>query len=107
MRAAHHCDDLDDLLDVARTANADCVPPLADAEIVKLARSAWDYTERGENLVGRQHVQVSFEVIDQLLGVDPDAYVLLSLLLRHHADRGHFFVANAMAESMPPDWLVA
>ena len=102
MREAHHCDDLDDLLDVARTANADCLPPLADAEVVRIARSAWDYTERGQNLVGRQHVRISFEVVDQLLGVDPDAYVLLSLLLRHHADRRRFFIANAMAERMPP-----
>ena len=59
--------------------------------------------ERGENLVGRQHVRITYAVVDELLAVDPDAYVLLSLLLRHHADRRRFFVANAMAESMPPD----
>jgi hypothetical protein len=107
MREAHHCDDVDDLLDVARTANADCLPPLADGEIVKLARSAWDYTERGKNRVGRQHVRLSFEVVDHLLAIDPDAYLLLTLLLRHHEDRDQFFVANAMAESMPPDgWAV-
>ena len=103
MREAHDCDDLDDLLDVARTANADCVPPLPDSEVVKLSRSAWEYTERGQNLVGRQHVRISFEVIDHLFAIDLDAYVLLTLLLRHHADRRRFFVANAMAESMPPD----
>ena len=33
---AHSCDDFDALLDVARTANADFMPPLADAEVVKL-----------------------------------------------------------------------
>ena len=32
---ARYCDDFDALLDVARTANADFLPPLADAEVVK------------------------------------------------------------------------
>jgi hypothetical protein len=103
MHEAPHCDDLESLIDVARTANDDCVPPLADAEVVKLAGSAWSYTERGQNLMGKQHIRISFDVIDELLAVGPDAYVLFSLLLRHHADRTRFFIANAMAESMPPD----
>lgn len=102
MIEARACDEFDTLLEVARTANEDCLPPLSDAEVVKLARSAWGYTERGENLVGRQHITVAFETIDQLLSVDPDAFVLMTLLLRHHSDRSRFLVANAMAKRMPP-----
>ena len=41
MRAAHHCDDFDALLDVARTSNASFLPALMDDEVVKIANSAW------------------------------------------------------------------
>ena len=43
MAQARFCDDFDALLDVARTANASYMPPLSDAEVVKIARSAWGY----------------------------------------------------------------
>jgi hypothetical protein len=45
MREAHHCDDLERLLDVANTRNTEYLPPLADTEVVKIAKSAWNYTQ--------------------------------------------------------------
>jgi hypothetical protein len=102
MAEAHFCDDFDSLLDVARTRNAQFNLPLDDAEVLKAARSAWGYTERGQNLVGRQHVRIAYAVIDELLTNNSDAYLLLTLLLRHNADQTRFPVANAMAEAMPP-----
>src|SRR3546814_2136353 len=54
MRAAPHCDDLDALLDVARTFAEDALMvPLSEAEVVKTARSAWDYEVTDRNLFGR------------------------------------------------------
>jgi hypothetical protein len=46
-------DDLDTLIDVVRTRNMDCEPPLSDGDVVRIATSAWRYEEEGRNLVGR------------------------------------------------------
>jgi hypothetical protein len=101
MEQARHCDDLDALLDVARSANADFDPPLPDDEVVKLARSAWSITERGENRFGDgRHVLITHDEVDRLLSADPDAFLLLSVLRRHHWARD-FVLANAMARQMP------
>lgn len=101
MEEARHCDDFDALLDVARTHNAAFCPPLPDAEVVKTARSAWGYTERGENRFGQgRRIMTTHEEVDGLMHDHPDAYLLLMLLRRHHGGRT-FVVANAMAETMP------
>jgi hypothetical protein len=93
-------DDVDALIDVARTANADFHPPMTDDEVIKLAHSARGYTQRGENRFGRRHhVQITHEEVDGLLRADPDAYLLLSILHRRHWGRD-FVLANAMATGM-------
>jgi hypothetical protein len=102
MQAAHHCDDLAALLDVARTQNEAFFPPLGDAEVVKTALSAWGYTERGENRFGRgKRLVTTFDAIDGLLHQHPDAFILLTILRRHHDETARFVVANAMAATMP------
>jgi Bifunctional DNA primase/polymerase, N-terminal/Primase C terminal 1 (PriCT-1) len=52
MRDAHHCKDRDTLLDVARTFNKRCVPPLSDGEVIEIVESARRYTARGDNRFG-------------------------------------------------------
>ena len=64
MKAAHHCDDFDALLDVALTANANFLPPLPEDEVMKVAKSDWGYTERGENRFGRHGVSFSPEEVN-------------------------------------------
>jgi hypothetical protein len=49
MRSVRWCDSLDALLDVANTFNGELMPPLAEAEVIKTAKSAWHYEQRGEN----------------------------------------------------------
>lgn len=101
MRQAHDCEDVDAVLDLARTFNADFAPPLPDVEVVKTAQSAWSYTERGDNRIGRgRRVVTTHDEIDGLLHEYPDAYLLLTILRRQHWGRD-FVVANAMAELMP------
>ena len=41
MKAAHHVDDFDALLDVARTFNDNCLLPMEDSEVISAAQSAW------------------------------------------------------------------
>src|SRR5690349_10238517 len=98
MKQAHYCDSMDALLDVARTYNDDHLqPPLADADVIKTAAAAWGYTAQGKNWFGRGgRVVMSHADIDGLLKEDPDAFILESLLRRHHWGR-NFVVTNAMA----------
>jgi hypothetical protein len=101
MAQAHFCDDLDALLDIAQTANASFLPPLSDAEVAKIARSAWGYEERGENWLGAgQRVVTSHAEVDKLMQAHPDAFLLLTLVRRNHWGR-EFVLANAMAKRMP------
>jgi hypothetical protein len=102
MRQAHHCDELDDLVDVARTYNSMQVEsPLDDAEVIKTAASAWGYTIRGENLFGQGGgVLIPHSDIDGLMQESPDAFILESWLRRHHWGRD-FVISNDMAPTMP------
>jgi hypothetical protein len=100
LEQARHSDTYDALLDVMRTRNMDCEPPLADDVIISTAGSAWRYEQEGRNLVGRgRSVVTPHSVVDELIGENQDAFVLLTLLQRHHWGRS-FVLANAMADQL-------
>jgi hypothetical protein len=40
-RAAHHADNIDQLLDYARTQNECCAEPMTDAEVTKIVSNVW------------------------------------------------------------------
>jgi Bifunctional DNA primase/polymerase, N-terminal/Primase C terminal 1 (PriCT-1) len=94
MKAAHHCDDLDALLDLARTKNAEFSPPLPDAEVLKVASSAWRYTERGDNRFGRPGVFFDTTEANDLIGNDSDLYLMLSLLRANNKPDSRFMATN-------------
>jgi len=100
MSAAPSCDDLDQLLDFARTRNDEYLPPLPDNEVVKIANSAWGYEKRGDNWIGHggKIVPLTHRDVDLLAADHPDALALLSLLRRHHWARPDFILSNAMAD---------
>lgn len=94
MIQAPHCDDFDALLDVACTFASDqFADVMTDAEIIKTARSAWGYQERGENWMagGRQRAQL--DVFDQR----PEAYLILSKLRWAHSARAEPFAFSPKA----------
>jgi len=97
MRSAHFCDDVESLLDVARTANAECLPPLSDAEVVATAKSAWRYNERGENRFGQTGVWFPTNEANALIAADPDAFVLLAYLKANNGPNSTFMAANGLA----------
>jgi len=100
LEQARHSDTYDALLDVMRTRNMDCEPPLPDEAIIATAKSAWRYEQEGRNLVGRgRSVLTPHSVVDELIGQNQDAFVLLTLLQRHHWGRS-FVLANAMANQL-------
>jgi hypothetical protein len=100
LQQVRHCDSYDALLDVMRTRNMDCEPPLAEDVIISTARSAWRYEQEGRNLIGRgRSVMTPHSVVDELIGENQDAFVLFTLLQRHHWGRS-FVLANAMADQL-------
>jgi hypothetical protein len=46
MRQAHTCRNVDALIAIASARNAECIPPLSDVEVAKIAASAWGYEQR-------------------------------------------------------------
>jgi Bifunctional DNA primase/polymerase, N-terminal len=101
MRQAHHCDSFDQLLDVARTENDQTnLPPLDDTEVFKIARSAWGYTERGENRYGKTGVWFSTEEVNSLIRTDPEKYLLKSFLRANNGPKSTFMITNSLATSL-------
>ena len=94
MRAAHHCDSFNALLDVACTQNAQFLTPLPDDEVVKVAKSAWGYTERDENHFGRPCVSFDAAEVNELICNDPDLYLLLSYLRANNKPDRQFMATN-------------
>ena len=100
LEQVRHSDSYDTLLDVMRTQNMDCEPPLRDDVIIATAKSAWQYEQEGRNLVGRGRAVVTpHSLVDALIGQSQDAFVLFSLLQRHHWGRS-LVLANAMADQL-------
>jgi hypothetical protein len=96
LKHARHCDDLDALLDVARTYNESFLPPLPDDEVMGIAKSAWGYEERGENIVGHHGVYMSTEEVNELLQSDPDRLLLKVVLKANNSPSSKFMIANGM-----------
>ena len=73
MREAHHVDDLEQLLDRVETLNQEFIEPMQQAEVKKIAASAWAITERGDNRFGQHGGYVSLELVQSSAPVNPDA----------------------------------
>jgi hypothetical protein len=80
MAQARSCGTFEDFLDVARTRNDEFIPPLLDGEVVRVARSAWGYTERGENRFGRPGAFFPADETNRLITSDQDVFLLLAFL---------------------------
>jgi hypothetical protein len=106
MKQATYCDDLDALLDVARSFAEERIDrldghPFTDAEILGTAQQAWRYTERGENWFGKGGmVAVEHAIVDLLAASHPDAFALFSILKCRHWGRAEFILASSMAASL-------
>jgi len=97
LEQATYVDDYQTLLDVMRTRNMDCQQPLSDSEVISATKSVWKYQQEGRNLVGRgRAVVISHKLIDRLIAENQDAFVLLTVLKRHHWERD-FVLSKPMA----------
>jgi hypothetical protein len=100
MQTARYCDDVNALIDVAHTRNAEYVPPLPDNEVEKIAKSAWDYTERGNNRFGQTGVWFSSGEVNSFITTDQDAFLLLSYLKSNNGPNRTFIAANWLADTL-------
>lgn len=100
LRQVRACDTPDDLMDVARTFNADsCLPPLTDSMVIKTARSAWQYeneTDRENWVGGPARVVFTADDVDRLVA-DADAFAFLAKLKVAHGGRLEPFALDARA----------
>jgi hypothetical protein len=97
MRKAHGCHDLDELTDFARTMNACYAPPMTDAEVVKIACSAWRYTEHGENRFGQHGAYLSKDEVTRLM-CNPHQLALTARVRAYEQPGAKFYMANGLAE---------
>jgi hypothetical protein len=97
MRAAHHVDSFDDLLDVGRTFGDNCEPPMEDARVISTTQSAWGYTQRGQNRFGQHGAWFPLDEINRLVD-EVDACHLLAFLRAHQGPDSTFMCANGLAE---------
>jgi hypothetical protein len=84
LREARHCDDFETLLDVGKTLNMNCVPPLDENHVIRKAKSAWNYETTGRNWVGRKARASTDREEILAFSRDPAAALLLSLLRVSH-----------------------
>lgn len=103
MKRAVACQTFDELLEAGMQMNlSQCYEPLPADEVLKIVASAWEKERIGENWFARGgRVIMQAEDIDGILRDDPDAFILLTVLRRHHWGNREFVVANAMHASMP------
>jgi hypothetical protein len=100
MKAAHHVDDFDALLDVARTFNDNCLPPMEDNEVISTAHSAWNYTARGLNRFGQHGAWFTTDQTNWLIDYDQDAALLVWFLKANQKPDSTFVVANGLADRL-------
>jgi hypothetical protein len=107
MREAHTCENLDALVNEGRTFNGRCCwPLLSDDEIMRTARSVWDYTIKGKNRFGQVGAWFPLAAIDLLIGcrelpgnpLMQDSFILLAYLRAHNRPEDTFMITNGLAD---------
>ena len=78
---------------------ANAAPPLSVAEVLRMVQKVWQYRVEGRLVLpGLQCAIITGAVIDDLIN-EPDAFLLLGHLKRHHQNlRDEFILANALSE---------
>jgi hypothetical protein len=93
---ARSCDDLDALIDVAMTRNAEFLPPLDDPEVMRTAASAWRYQTEGRNYSGGC-CAVFREADLKPLMADPYVGILLLWARARFKPDAMFWIADGLA----------
>jgi len=95
---------LDGMLEIARDANQQFKEPMMDAEVMKIAKSAWEHDSMGFNFFLRPRIMLDHDVFDALDRTSPDAIRLWARLERHHGGNDRFILSKEMARAMGWGW---
>jgi hypothetical protein len=104
LREVHYCDDLEALLDSARTLNMNCMPPMSDAEVVVIAKKVWALHISGRNWVGRKARASTDREEILALSRDPGAAMLLMLVRVSHPMPDDRFAIDQIATASLLGW---
>jgi hypothetical protein len=102
MRRAHYLDGLQALIveaDAFYRNHCERHPVMEDSELLKIAKSAWNYTESGLNRFGQHGFWASTLDYSEMVLKDGDAYLLLTYLKMHNHPSSWFMIANGLATS--------
>ena len=99
MRCARQCEDRDSLLDMARTFNARCLPPLPEDEVIQIVNSASGYTALGENRFGTKGSWLPTQTVHALVA-DPYLCTLINFLQAENRPNRTFMVADGLAKRL-------
>jgi hypothetical protein len=103
MRTGGGCN-FDRMMEIARNANQQFREPMMDAEVVKIAKSAWQHDVAGFNFFTRPRIMLDHDVFDSLGAMNQDAIFLLLKLERYHGGNDSFILSKAMAPKMGWGW---
>jgi hypothetical protein len=106
MRRAHYLDSLQALIVEADSFYKNhCAshPVMEDAELLKIAKSAWNYTESGRNRFGQHGFWAPTLDYSDMVLKDLDAFGLLAYLKMHNHPSSRFMIANGLADSFSWD----
>lgn len=110
LSAAHHCDSLNDLLDVAHTLNDECrdelgqPDPLSEFEVVKVAQWVQEKHLAGNNWVGSEARAVNTVTETLALSGNTRLYWFRDLIRQNHAARKAPFALDQRKLSEKISW---
>jgi hypothetical protein len=91
----------DQLFEVARQQNAECIQPMPVAEVSKVVGSVWKMTIEGRNWFGQHGAFMGLhEVTSMVGGDDQDAFLLLAFLRAHQGPCATFWIADGLRETL-------
>ena len=65
---------------------------------MNVAKSAWSYTERGQNRFGCHGAWFPVEEVTSLVYDEQDVFLLLAFLRAHNGPQSDFMIANGLAD---------
>ena len=98
------------MIELGRHANQSFEEPLMDAEVVKIATSAWLHDAAGLNFFTRPRIMIDHDIFNSLGAINQDAVFLLLKLERHHGGNDRFIRSKTMCSSIGwglPRWYAA
>ncbi|NDB70224.1 MAG: hypothetical protein EB015_19900, partial [Methylocystaceae bacterium] len=109
LRAASTCGNFDALLAEARDKNSLFVPPLGDAEVIKVSTKAWSYQENASNWNSDRESRMALlrKHFRSIFSLSSDAVVLLHILVDAHGksfDPFPISPAAMLRDKVVPSW---